>query len=163
MCDLGKICIPLIGNTHLKPKDFNSNVGFAGFYTEDIDYPSGEKSIYLAYNLTVHNKDTEDMYSRLSTDPFIRHSYIKRIDGVPYEIYEYVCNKDIRKILTGDVYLTPEIKLTILKYWGNTDPISNKILSDNIFSYNTTITLKAKDYAVSFSDFFKEQNVGLYI
>lgn len=162
MCNLGKICIALLKNSKLKTTDFTDNTGFIGFFTEDIDKPQLEKSIFLVYNANVSNDYTKDMYKRIESDINKKRFYTKIINGKTCYVYEYYANPEIKKILNNTVYLKPEHKVNVLQFWGPCDSVSSTVLSNNILGYDTSIVIPEQDYIETIEDYLTK-NMSLTI
>lgn len=140
-----KIIIPLIDD-NIKPGDLTCTTGFVDSYTVDPDNPSGNAELFLMYDLRVENEHTIQRARRFSVSPKLKKTYVKYIDDIPYLIYSFWVNQDVKKLYNGVIFLSAEQKARIIQFWGVFSPEAVTTLSNSVLTVVVNHEMPLEDY-----------------
>jgi len=140
-----KIIIPLIDNS-IRLIDLTSAAGFIDSFTLDPDRPSGESELFLVYDDSKRNKYTIDRAIRFSKSTKIKRTYIKYVNNVPYLIYSFWVNPEVKKLYNGVLTLNTVQKSRILQFWGPFDSTVDTVLTNSVLTTDIGHTMPLEDY-----------------
>lgn len=137
MSNFEKLAIAVAFNKQFKRSDFTKESGFIDSFSNDDDKPSINGCILLAYDARLHNDKTIELSRRFDESKFLKSTYIKTIDNVPYYVYAFWIPKTFKHFYKGHITLTPEQKVQVLQFWGASDELVHYVLSDSVLWVNT--------------------------
>lgn len=145
MSEFEKIVLPLL-ECGIESSDLTSENGFIDCFTEDIDRPTYENEFFIVFNDDIRTEKSEKIARKLSFYPWLKKTYVKRVDGVPYFVYSFHVKPEIAKLYDKPVYLNAEQKSKIIKFWGFSESVTKSVLQNNILVVNKSHNMPAQDY-----------------
>ena len=144
-----KIIIPLI-DENLSIEDVSTKSGFIDSYTVDLDHPSWEKVVYLAYDDSLRTDDTKKCARKLESLAVLKNTYVKVCDRKPIMIYKLYAKADLKNLFNGEIELTPKQMKRIFDFWGYDSDVAFYICSNKRKVLGVDHNMPLEDYVPRF-------------
>lgn len=151
MSTFEKTIIPLIDNNILSI-DLTPAAGFIDSYTIDPDKPGDSGELFLVYDDTKRNDFVSDRMRRFEKSPYIKRTYVKYVNNVPYYIYSFWIKPEVKQKYNGVITFTAVQKARILQFWGPFDRVVEKVLNNQVLILDVQHSMPLADYNGSFME-----------